>query len=174
MLYRRHSCLTGSILDPLGELRRFDLWLRYCFVFLGKTDYSHSAYLSTQEYKWVIVLLNCSGRWWGEGGGDGDGIASYPGVVAQLQRGRTNASSSCTALWATWLEGRPLDLEMSQTWSNTNQYIYINSTIELLIKAFCLYTHSRGSYGKARSYFKPRLAQKYVTTISWDHDVGVL
>ena len=31
------------------------------------------------------------------GGGDGDGIASYPGVVAQLQRGRTNASSSCTA-----------------------------------------------------------------------------
>ena len=34
----------------------------------------------------------------GKGGGDSDGIASYPGVVAQLQRGRTNASSSCTAL----------------------------------------------------------------------------
>ena len=60
------------------------------------------------------------------------------------------------------------------TLSNTNQYIYINSTIELLIKAFCLYFHSRGSYGKARSYFKPRLAQKYVTTISWDPELGVL
>ena len=36
----------------------------------------------------------------GKGGGNGDGKASYPGVVAQLQRGGTNASSSCTALWA--------------------------------------------------------------------------
>ena len=34
----------------------------------------------------------------GGGGGNGDGIASYPGVIAQLQRGRTNASSSCIAL----------------------------------------------------------------------------
>ena len=32
----------------------------------------------------------------GRGGGDSDGIASYPGMVAQLQRGRTNASSSST------------------------------------------------------------------------------
>ena len=34
----------------------------------------------------------------GKGGGNGDGIASYPGVVAQLQSGRTNASRSCIAL----------------------------------------------------------------------------
>ena len=32
----------------------------YCDVFLGKTLYSHSASLSTREYKWVPA--NCWGK----------------------------------------------------------------------------------------------------------------
>ena len=51
----------------------------HCVVFLGKTLYSHSASLSTQEYKWVPV--NCWGNLTNCWGVTCDGLASRPGGV---------------------------------------------------------------------------------------------
>ena len=54
----------------------------HCVVFLGKTLYSPSVPLSTQEYKWVPA--NCWGNLTNCWGVTCDGLASRPGVVEIL------------------------------------------------------------------------------------------
>ena len=54
----------------------------HCVVFLGKTLYSHSASLLSQEYKWV--LANCWGNLTNFWGVTCDGLASHPGGVEIL------------------------------------------------------------------------------------------
>jgi len=54
----------------------------HCVVFLGKTLNSHSASLSTQEYKWVPA--NCWGNLTHCGAMTCDGLAFHPGGVETL------------------------------------------------------------------------------------------
>ena len=64
------------------EKSGFEPWPDHCVVFLGKTLYSHTVPLSTQEYK--LVPANCQGnlaKFWEV---TCDGLASDPGGVAIL------------------------------------------------------------------------------------------
>ena len=54
----------------------------HCVEFLGKTLNSHSASLSTREYKWVPA--NCWGNLTNCGGMTCNGLASRPGGVEIL------------------------------------------------------------------------------------------
>ena len=59
-------------------------WVIICVVFLGKTLYSHSASLSTQEYKWIPVPANCQRNQTKCWGVTCDGLAFHPGGAAIL------------------------------------------------------------------------------------------